>query len=100
MKRPAMNPRAQTKAANGRRSQRGRRTPERRQTAAAPSATSEGEIANQSTDGVWIMERAPAELVLRARAFAQESARLSRRARRTVRGGRRRVGRGSRARPG
>ena len=42
-------------ATNGRSSQRGMSTPQSRQIAAAPSATSEGESANQSTDGVSII---------------------------------------------
>ena len=52
---PPTNPSAQTNAAKGRSSQRGVSTAESRQIAAAPSATSEGESANQSTDGVSIM---------------------------------------------
>ena len=42
-------------AAKGRSSQRGTKTAESRQIAAAPSETSEGESANQSTDGVSII---------------------------------------------
>ena len=50
-----MKPSAQMNAAKGRSSQRGTNTAESRQIAAAPSATSEGESANQSTDGVSII---------------------------------------------
>ena len=49
-----MKPSAQKNAAKGRRIQRGMNAPESRQIAAAPSAASDGEIANQSTDGVLI----------------------------------------------
>ena len=57
---PPMKPSAQKNAANGRRIQRGTNAPESRQIAPATSATSDGESANQSTDGVSIIGSASA----------------------------------------